>query len=70
MANLVMFRNLEPEFSKIAEEKFGEPGWIPEDDFRYAGIINLHLLFREGCGDPKNFQVSPLKRLNLLPFKL
>ncbi len=59
--NIVIFRNLEPEFSKIVEKGFGaQPNWLPEEDFRYKGIIYQDLLFRAGCSDPKNFQKTPV----------
>lgn len=55
-AKVVMFRNFEPEFSRIIEEKFGDqPNWRPENDSRYSGVINLYLMFRAGCGDLKKF---------------
>ena len=58
--NIVIFRNLEPEFSKIVERGLGDkPNWLPEEDFRYRGIIYQDLLFRAGCSDPKNFQKAP-----------
>lgn len=56
-ANINKFRNHEPEFSKIVEEKFvNQPNWLPEDDFRYIGLTYQYLLFREGYKNPKNFQ--------------
>lgn len=55
--NLVVFRNLEPEFSEIVEREFGaQPNWLPEEDFTYRGIIDQRLLFRAGCSDRKNYQ--------------
>ena len=55
--NIVIFRNLEPAFSKIVEKGLGDKlNWLPEEDSRYKGIIYQYLLFREGCSDPKNFQ--------------
>jgi len=55
--NIATFRNLEPEFSKVVESKLGTlPNWLPEEDFRYTGIIYQYLLFRKGFSDPKNFQ--------------
>jgi len=61
--NIVIFRNLEPEFSKIVERGLGaEENWLPEEDFRYKGIIYQDLLFRAGCSDAKNFQKTPYIR--------
>lgn len=56
---LVKFENREPQFSEIAREQLGGSDWHPEEDLGYLGIINLCLLFREGCSDPKNFQTNP-----------
>ena len=51
------FRQLEPVFSRIVEEKLGDqPKWVPENDYRYRGIIDQYLIFREGLSNPKNFQ--------------
>lgn len=56
-ANVTIFRNLEPEFSKIVEKELGvELGWLPEKDYTYSGIIYLYSLFRKGCSNPKNFR--------------
>ncbi|MEK7517323.1 MAG: hypothetical protein AAB583_02145 [Patescibacteria group bacterium] len=50
------FRNLEPEFSSIAERELNDrPNWIPEEDIVYRGIIYEYLLLREGFSDAKNF---------------
>jgi len=55
-AKVVKFRNFEPEFSKAIEKEFGgQQDWSAENDYRYLGIINLYLMFRRGCSDPKNF---------------
>lgn len=53
-ANLVIFRNFEPAFSWLVEEKFRDQTH-PEDSFRNLGIINMYLLFREGCSHSENF---------------
>ncbi len=54
---LVKFERWEPESRKIVREKLGlQSDWRPEQDGRYLGIIDLYLLFKEGCSDPKNFQ--------------
>lgn len=54
---LVEFENRESEFSRIVRIKLGvQSDWHPEEDPRYLGIVNLCVLFREGCKDPKNFQ--------------
>lgn len=56
--NIFNFRNLEPEFSEIVEKKkLGvQSGWLPEEDYRYTGIIYLHSLFKAGFSNPKNFK--------------
>lgn len=58
---LARFESYEPEFSQIAREELSgsDPNWDPEQDRRYSGIIDLYLLFREGCSDPKNFAQNP-----------
>lgn len=57
--NIVVFRNKEPDFSKIVERELGaQPNWLPEEDFRYRGLIDQYLIFRKGCSDPKNFQIG------------
>jgi len=43
----IEFEHTEPEFSKIVREKLGvHPGWRPEEDPRYLGIIHMHFLFK------------------------
>lgn len=50
------FRNLEPEFSQIAEGKLRVGSdWLPEEDRIYLGIIDAYFLFRKGFSYPKNF---------------
>lgn len=57
--HIVEFQNMEPEFSETVRRKFGtQPDWDPEQDLRYAGIINTYLLFRTGLSDPKNFSAQ------------
>lgn len=55
--DLVKFENWEPEFSKIVKEKLGfQSDSHRAKDVKYAGIVDLYMLFRAGCSDPKNFQ--------------
>lgn len=57
LKNVARFREFEPEISKIVEKKLraGSRRWRPEQDYIYAGFIDLYFLFREGCSNPKNF---------------
>jgi len=60
-AYIAKFRIHEPVFSKIVEEEFKQASGdqsnrVPEDDFKYTGLILQYSLFREGFKDPKNFQ--------------
>lgn len=56
--NIAVFRILEPEFSRVVEKELGvgQVNWIPEEDFKYTGLIYEYLLVREGLRSPKNFQ--------------
>ena len=57
---IVMFRNCEPEFSQIVEERLSSGSdWKPEEDLVYIGILDAYFLFREGFGNPENFQEKP-----------
>ena len=59
--NVKNFREFEPEISKIVENKLRarSKSWQPEQDRIYAGFMDTYFLFREGCGDSKNFQQVP-----------
>lgn len=53
--NIVIFRNLEPEFSRIVEEKLrsSQSNWLPEEDFKYTGILDMYFLFKKRTRRPQ-----------------